>query len=291
MRCTEFGKLLNKVKNMKIAVIGLGLIGGSVARAFKSLENVTVYGFDKDETTMARARLEGALHGEATKENISECEYVFIALYPKATENFLEEYSPFISKNAVVIDCGGTKREICKKGFEAAEKFGFCFMGGHPMAGTHFSGFKYSRASLFQNASMILVPAKGETIETLERVKKLLVQIGFKNVTISSAEEHDRIIAYTSQLAHVVSNAYVKSPNARVHKGFSAGSYRDLTRVAKLNPGMWAELFMENSDNITFEIDNIISELKKYSDAIKKGDSEELEKLLAEGTKIKESIG
>ena len=159
------------------------------------------------------------------------------------------------------------------------------------MAGTHFSGFKYSRASLFQNAAMILVPAKGETIEPLEKVKKLFVRIGFKSVTITSAEEHDRIIAYTSQLAHVVSNAYVKSPNARVHKGFSAGSYRDLTRVAKLNPKMWTELFMENSDNIAFEIDNIISELQKYSNAIKKGDREELEKLLDEGTKIKESIG
>ena len=276
---------------MKIAVIGLGLIGGSLAKAFKGLEDVTVYGFDKDETTMARARLEGALHGEVTKENIGKCDYVIIALYPKATEAFLEEYASSISKNAAVIDCGGTKRGICEKGFLEAEKHGFCFIGGHPMAGTHFSGFKYSRASLFQNASMILVPAKGETIETLEKVKKLFVRIGFKSVTITSAEEHDRIIAYTSQLAHVVSNAYVKSPNARVHKGFSAGSYRDLTRVAKLNPKMWTELFMENSDNIAFEIDNIISELQKYSNAIKKGDREELEKLLDEGTKIKESIG
>lgn len=276
---------------MKIAVVGLGLIGGSLARAFMNIEGAEVYGLDSDEVTIARANLEGAMHALLTKENIGECDYVFVALYPKVTEQFLNEYAPFISKDATVIDCGGTKRGICDTGFRLAKKFGFCFMGGHPMAGTHFSGFKYSRASLFSNAAMILVPRKNETIDVLQRVKNLLVQIGFKSVTISNAEEHDRIIAYTSQLAHVVSNAYVKSPNAHVHKGFSAGSYRDLTRVAKLNPAMWAELFMENSDNITFEIDNIIAELKKYSDAIKAGDKETLEKLLAEGTKIKESIG
>ncbi len=276
---------------MKIAVVGLGLIGGSFAKAFAQKDNITLYCLDRDEETIARARLEGAMDELLTKENIGKCDYIFVALYPKATESFLQEYAPFISKNTTVIDCGGTKRGICKAGFGLAEKYGFFFMGGHPMAGTHFSGFKYARASLFADASMILVPRKNETIETLENVKKLLVTAGFKSVTVSSAEEHDRIIAYTSQLAHVVSNAYVKSPNAVVHKGFSAGSYRDLTRVAKLNPAMWAELFMENSENIAFEIENLIKELQKYSDAIKKGDKEELEKLLAEGTKIKESIG
>ena len=276
---------------MKIAVVGLGLIGGSFAKAFSEQENMTLYCLDRDETTIARARLEGAMDEVLTKDNIGECDTVIVALYPKASEEFLREYAPFISKDAIVIDCGGTKKGICRVGFELAEKHGFCFMGGHPMAGTHFSGFKYARASLFSGASMILVPKKGETIETLQSVKNLLVMAGFKSVTVSTAEEHDKIIAFTSQLAHVVSNAYVKSPNAMVHKGFSAGSYKDLTRVAKLNPAMWAELFLENSENITFEIENLIAELQKYNDAIKEGNREELEKLLAEGTKIKESIG
>ncbi len=275
---------------MKIAVAGLGLIGGSVAKAFMEAGN-EVFGCDRDEVTMARARLENAITDELTKENIGNCEFIFIALYPEATMEFMEEYSPFISKDATVIDCGGTKREICKKGFALAKKYGYRFMGGHPMAGTQFSGFKYSRASMFQNASMILVPDKNETIETLEKTKKLLQQAGFKSVTVSSAREHDKIIAYTSQLAHVVSNAYVKSPNSRVHKGFSAGSYRDLTRVAKLNPDMWTELFIENGDNLCFEIDNIIAELQKYSEAIKTGDKAKLRALLEEGSKIKESIG
>ena len=275
---------------MKIAVAGLGLIGGSMAKAFSEADE-EVFGCDRDEVTMARAKLENAVTDELTKENIGSCEYIFIALYPEATVEFMKEYSPFISKAATVIDCGGTKREICKKGFSLAKKYGYRFMGGHPMAGTQFSGFKYSRASMFQNASMILVPDKNETIETLEKTKKLLQKAGFKSVTVSSAEEHDKIIAYTSQLAHVVSNAYVKSPNSRVHKGFSAGSYRDLTRVAKLNPDMWTELFMENGDNLCFEIDNIIAELQKYSEAIKTGDKIKLRALLEEGSKIKESIG
>lgn len=276
---------------MKIAVVGLGLIGGSFAKAFAGKEDTVVYCLDQDGETIARARLEGAMDEALTKENIGECDVIFVALYPKATESFLKEYAPFISKSAKVIDCGGTKRGICEEGFKLAEKYGFCFIGGHPMAGTHFSGFRYARASLFSGASMVLVPKRNETIETLQSIKELLVMAGFKSVTVSTAEEHDRIIAFTSQLAHIVSNAYVKSPNAMVHKGFSAGSYRDLTRVAKLNPAMWAELFLENSDNITFEIENLIAELQKYSNAIKEGNREELENLLAEGTKIKESIG
>ncbi len=276
---------------MKIAVVGLGLIGGSLAKGFSLLDGVSVLGYDKDENTIIRAKLEKAIDASLTEENIGECNYIFIALYPKATEDFLKKHGNKISKSTVVVDCSGTKRSVCKESFAIAEEKGFCFIGGHPMAGTQFSGFSHSRASIFSGAGMILVPAKDIKIEVLQALKELLVKIGFKSVTITNAEEHDRIIAYTSQLAHVVSNAYVKSPNARVHKGFSAGSYKDLTRVAKLNPRMWAELFMDNKDNILFEIENIINELKKYSDAIKNDDIEELEGLLLEGSQIKESIG
>ena len=276
---------------MKIAVAGLGLIGGSLAKAFLNIENTKVLGYDIDDSTIMRAKLEGALIDPLTEKNIKQCDYIFIALYPKATLEFIEKFADHISEKTVVVDCGGIKRSICEKCFSIAKEHGFCFVGGHPMAGTHNSGFKYSRASMFDKASMILVPSKDEKIEVLQSLKELLVKIGFKSVTITSADEHDRIIAYTSQLAHVVSNAYVKSPNARVHKGFSAGSNRDLTRVAKLNPHMWTELFLENGDNLIFEIDTIIKELQKYSDAIKNNDREELYRLLDEGSKIKESIG
>ena len=276
---------------MKIAVAGLGLIGGSLAKAFGELPDIEVLGYDIDNTTIMRAKLVDAIDGVMDEKNIKECDYIFVALYPKATKEFLEKFAPYIRKNTVVVDCAGTKRSVCECGFKIAKENGFCFIGGHPMAGTQFSGFKYSRASLFDKASMILVPDKNEKLEILQEVKELLVKAGFKSVTITSAAEHDRIIAYTSQLAHVVSNAYVKSPNARVRKGFSAGSYRDLTRVARLNSSMWAELFLDNSENIAFEIDTIIEELSKYSKAIKENDRETLTKLLDEGTIVKESIG
>ena len=275
---------------MNVGVVGLGLIGGSMARAYKKAGH-TVYATDKDENILMFSQVSEVVTAPLDENTLPQCDLILICIMPEGTIKYLEKNSKYINKSAFVIDSCGTKVNVCKKGFELSNKYGYTFVGGHPMAGTHFSGFKYSRASMFSNAAMILVPEKNETIDVLQRVKNLLVGIGFKSVTISNAEEHDRIIAYTSQLAHVVSNAYVKSPNARVHKGFSAGSYRDLTRVAKLNPRMWAELFMENSDNITFEIDNIIAELQKYSDAIKAGDTEALEQLLAEGTKIKESIG
>ena len=276
---------------MNIGVVGLGLIGGSLARALKGLENIRVLGYDIDESTVLQSKLFGVTDDVLSENNIGECDYIFVALYPKATEKFLEDNMTNIKKGTVVVDCAGVKKSICEKCFSLAKTGGFRFIGGHPMAGTQFSGFKYSRATMFDKASMILVPDKDEKIETLENLKEILVKIGFKSVTITTGEEHDRIIAYTSQLAHVVSNAYVKSPNAKVHKGFSAGSYKDLTRVAKLNPRMWTELFMENRENLVTEIDGIITELKKYSDAIKNDDAETLEKLLDEGSKIKDSVG
>ena len=158
------------------------------------------------------------------------------------------------------------------------------------MAGKQFSGIKYADGNLYRGATMILVPRRQEDLFLVSRLGDLLREAGFGSVTVTTAEKHDEMIAFTSQLAHVVSNAYIKSPTAAEHLSFSAGSYRDLTRVAKLNPSMWTELFLENGDNLTAEIDGIIGELKKYSDAIKNKDRKELERLLDEGSKIKESI-
>lgn len=156
------------------------------------------------------------------------------------------------------------------------------------MAGTQFSGFKYAREDLFDNAGMILVPNGDEDIAYLEEVKKALTYAGFSHITITTADMHDKMIAYTSQLAHVVSNAYVKSPNAQVHRGFSAGSFKDLTRVAKLNEVMWVELFLDNADALSLEIDFLIHSLEQYSEAIKSGDRDKLTGLLREGRILKE---
>jgi len=268
----------------KIAIIGLGLIGGSFSKAFSSLEDTVVYGFDNDESTVRHALLIHAMDGRLDDDLLGDCDYVFVCLYPDAAEKFIEQKASVFKKDAVVIDCCGTKMRICPTGFALAKEHGFNYIGGHPMAGRQQSGLKYSRADMFKNANMILVPKKDESLLLLERVKLLLTSIGFGGITITTAEKHDKIIAYTSQLAHVVSNAYVKSPSADVHKGFSAGSYKDLTRVARLNPQMWAELFFENKENITFEIKNIILELQKYADALDNDDFDSLYTLLKEGS-------
>ena len=156
------------------------------------------------------------------------------------------------------------------------------------MAGTHFSGYKYSRATMFNNASMILVPPVFDDIALLDRVKQLLAPLGLKKIAVTGAENHDRMIAYTSQLAHVVSNAYIKSPSAQSHKGYSAGSFRDLTRVAWLNEKMWTELFLENGDYLADEIELVAKNLQAYADAIRASDAEKLESLLREGRIAKE---
>ncbi|MBR4282659.1 MAG: prephenate dehydrogenase, partial [Clostridia bacterium] len=190
-------------------------------------------------------------------------------------------------KGAIVIDCCGIKRDICEQLNPLNEENKFIFIGGHPMAGTQQWGFSHSRASLFSNASMILTPDDTADISTLEKIKAFFLDCGFGTVVFTTPEEHDRIIAFTSQLPHVISNAYVKSPSALQHKGFSAGSYKDMSRVAKLNGNLWGELFLKNSDYLIEELDILIENLSKYKDALKNNDEKELSKLLTDGSECK----
>lgn len=274
---------------MTVGICGLGLIGGSMAKAYKA-NGHTVYGFDKDSNTLGYASLASIIDGELNTDTIKGCELIFIALYPIATVEYLKSIAPYIDSHTTVIDLCGTKRLVCNEGFALAEKYGFNFVGGHPMAGTQYSGIKHSKATLFKNAPMVLVPKVFDDISYLDKIKKLLEPAGFGSLSITTAEDHDSTIAFTSQLAHIVSNAYVKSPTAENHKGFSAGSYKDLTRVAWLNENMWSELFLENRDNILFEIDTIIESLSKYKNAIEDDNIEELTLLLRNGRLAKEKI-
>lgn len=275
---------------MNIAVVGLGLIGGSLSKAIKQNTTHSVFGFDINESITMYALMDGGIDKALDDTNIAQCEYILLSVYPKATIEFLEEKASLINKNAVVIDCGGVKSAICDKCFDIAKKNGFTFIGGHPMAGLHFSGYKYATADLYNGASMILTPNNTDNIKLLEEVTAFIKSLGFSSVTVTTPSEHDRIIAFTSQLAHVVSNAYVKSPQASVHKGFSAGSYKDLTRVARLNENMWAELFMENKEHLLFEIDHLINSLSEYKEAIENDDADTLKALLKDGSDRKKSI-
>lgn len=274
---------------MKAGIVGLGLIGGSFAKAYHAAGH-TVWAKELDRSVLSFAELSDAVDGELTKDNIGDCNIILICVYPQAVIDFLDEMGPYIGKKPVVIDCCGTKRVPMIEGEKIAEKYGFLYVGGHPMAGTQFSGFKYAKETLFKGAPMVIVPPVYDNIELLEKVKELLEPAGFRKITVTTAEKHDEMIAFTSQLAHVVSNAYIKSPTALAHKGFSAGSYRDMTRVAWLNPNMWAELFLDNKDYLVREIDTLIDSLSSYKKAIENDDRETLIKLLDEGKKRKEEV-
>ena len=274
---------------MTVGILGLGLIGGSLARAYAKAGH-TVLAAEKDESILSFAQLAGVVHGKLDENSIGKCQLILLAVFSDASATWLEENAPFVAKDATVIDCCGIKEIVCKRCFPIALQYGFTFVGGHPMAGSHFSGFKYSRSNMFQGAPMVLVPPRYDDPELLERIQELLAPCGFGSFSVTTAQEHDKRIAFTSQMPHIVSNAFIKSPTALEHKGFSAGSYKDLTRVAWLNPQMWAELFLSNRENILFELDSYMQSLQKYKDAIEASDEDALIDLLDEGRKRKEEV-
>lgn len=274
---------------MKVGILGLGLIGGSLARAY-AVAGHTVYAKNRSESILSFAMLSGAVHGKLDEETIPQCDLILLAIYPAGCSQWLEENAPLIRKDTLVLDCCGIKREVCSRCFPLSEKYGFTFVGGHPMAGSQFSGFKYSRADMYKGAPMVLVPPRYDDIELLQRVKEALAPCEFGMYSVASAEDHDKMIAFTSQMPHVLSNAFIKSPTARNHKGFSAGSYKDLTRVAWLNAPMWSELFLENRENLLFELNTYIDSLTAYRDALENRDEAALTALLEEGKRCKEEV-
>ena len=274
---------------MNIGIIGLGLIGGSFAKAYKAAGH-TVYAREIDDSIMEFALLSGAADARLSDDDIPMCDLILIALYPRASIEFLNSCAHYIKPDTTVIDCCGTKKSICAVGFQAAARFGFTFVGGHPMAGIEQSGFKFSKANMFKGASMIIVPPFYDDMTFLENIKSLLAPAGFGRLTVTTAEKHDEMIAFTSQLAHLVSNAYIKSPTVFGHKGFSAGSYKDLTRVAWLNEHMWSELFIENKEHLLYELDLLTGSLREYRDALENDDYDKLVSLLHDGKSLKEEV-
>ena len=275
---------------MNIGVVGLGLIGGSLAKAYKRAGN-TVYGQEKSKSTLDFALMAEAVDKELKDENLKECEVIFLAISPKQAVKWLEDNKEKLNKNNIVIDCCGTKRLVCEAGFRISKEAGFKYAGGHPMAGYHKGGFKYSREDLFDNALFVLVPDDHNDIRMVKYITDIILRAGFKKVTCTSMEEHDKIISFTSQMPHIVSNAFIKSDTAlNIGTKISAGSYRDFTRVAYLDPDMWTDLFMENKDNLKREIDTLVKELSKYSKALEDEDKEELRELLKEGRDRKTEV-
>lgn len=276
---------------MNIGIVGLGLIGGSLAKAIRKNTEHIVLGYDISEQVQLKAKVVGAIDDVLTEERLSECDIVIIALYPSTAVEFVEKHKERFNKNSIVIDCCGVKKVVCEPLFKLADEYGFTFIGAHPMAGIEFSGFDHSKNSLFENASMIMVPGHDVDIAKMHLLSNLFHEIGFSHIQISTPEEHDEVIACTSQMAHIVSSAYVKSPVAKKYKGYSAGSFKDMTRVAKMNPVMWTELFHANSENLINEIDGFIERLNEYKTALQTDNRESMENLLAEGNRIKIELG
>lgn len=276
---------------MNVGLVGLGLIGGSMAKSIKSRTSHLVWGIDIDQETMTLARLSGAIDSPLDEENLGRCDLLLIALCPRAAVEWMQAHAGLISRQAMVVDLCGVKRQVCRELSPLAREYGFSYIGGHPMAGNERGGFVNSRPDLFQGAYMILTPDRHTDISWLETLKDFFLDIGFASLTFSDPEEHDRIIAYTSQLAHIASSAYIKSPEALRRRGFSAGSFRDMTRVALLDEQMWTELFLADADYLTEQLEILINNLNHYLQALHGRDEERLRALLKEGREQKAAAG
>lgn len=271
---------------MIITAVGLGLIGGSLCKAIKKHTNHTVYGVDINKETIAMALSQNAIDKET--DDLSKADITIVSLYPTDAIDYIIQNADKFKKDSIVIDTCGIKKAVVDSVTDILGKRGVTFIGTHPMAGREFSGFEYSLDNLFDEASFIITPLPDTPQAKLNLLEDFAYSIHFKKVVFATPEEHDSIIAFTSQLAHIVSNAYIKSPTHSRQLGFSAGSFQDLTRVAKLNEVMWTPLFMLNKGPLCFEINCIIEKLTEYRDAMENGDSAKLSELLKEGRILKE---
>ena len=276
---------------MIVGIVGLGLIGGSMAKSIKNRTAHTVYGADLNAETMTMARMCGAIDAPLTAENLPACDLVLVAIRPGAAVEWVRQNAPLIAKSAILVDLCGVKRTVVEAITPIAAEHGFAYIGGHPMAGRERGGFTAATDDLYVGASMILTPDARTDMQLLETLKAFFLDIGFAGLTFSTPAEHDRIIAFTSQLAHITSSAYVKSPEAQKRRGFSAGSFQDMTRVARLDEDMWTELFLDDADYLTSELEVLVGHLTEYLDALKARDSARLRALLKEGRELKATAG
>ncbi len=275
---------------MQIAVVGLGLIGGSFCKAIKAYTHHTCLGVGRDLNSKS---VQMALHADAIDkaiipEQLGAADLSIICLHPQGIIDFILENQQYFRPGSIVIDAGGVKESIVKAVQDVLAARGVIFIGCHPMAGREFSGFAYSQADLYKGASMIFTPVGEIPEEKKKTVEQLMLELKFGRIVYTTPEKHDQTIAFTSQLAHVVSSAYIKSPTVKEESGFSAGSFRDLTRVAKLNEDMWTELFLMNRPALLYEIDTIMAALAEYRDALADGDAERMRSLLRDGRILKE---
>ena len=272
---------------MNILVIGMGLIGGSICKALKKYTYHTVTGCDRNKDIEIQALREAAVD-KTFDGSFDGYDVAVIALFPEAAEKFFAENAAKMDKKTLVTDVCGIKGEFSRRMKETAEQNGLRYLGIHPMAGKEFGGYYNSTAELFVRANFIIAPFEDSSDDDTKLLRELALEIGAGKIVETSPDNHDKMIAYTSQLAHIVSSAYVKSPELGLECGFSGGSFQDMTRIATMNEKMWTDLFMQNRENLIFELDTLIENLKKYNESLKNNDSEKLSELIAEGRELKE---
>lgn len=276
--------------NQNIVIAGLGLIGGSLAKAFRKYTGCSVTGLDRDPQVLRAAETCGAIEREATPDDLADADLLYLCLYPQASVDFLGEHAAALKPGCIVTDTCGVKSAICPALSKLAAEHGLVFVGGHPMAGREKGGFANSDADLFRGASYLLVPC-GAPRSAVDLLTAAAAELGFGGTVVTTPETHDREIAFTSQLPHILACAYVKSPQCPGHAGYSAGSYRDVSRVATVNEALWAELFLANREALTGELDTLIGNLQNIRDAVDARDEMLLRSLLREGRLIKERLG
>lgn len=273
---------------MNIGIIGLGLMGGSLGLSLGKASGTTIFGADKDPEVERFARDRGAISHILKDEDYSALDVVILCVFPQIANSVLQDVLPKLGASCIVCDICGVKRAIDNAYIEAKKQYPTLrFCGTHPMAGKERGGIANATGTLFENAFMILTPIDGD-METAKELEEIFLQVGFRGVVFATPDHHDKMIGYTSQLAHVVSSAYIKNPAHKHHVGFSAGSFADLSRVARLDAEMWTGLFLENSENLANHVDIVIEKLQEYSSALKSKNRDLLKSLLVDGTNAKE---
>lgn len=275
---------------MNILVVGLGLIGASFAKTLKKNTAHHILGWNRTETVTQRALEEGVIDETGSLEEIiPKADITVINFYPAAIPEFIKNNRHLFKKNSIVTDSCGIKTKICRE--LEKENFDFYFIGAHPMAGREVSGYDNSLPTLFDNASFICTPTEDIPQNKTDALVGLAHEMGFARTVVTTPEHHDEMIAFTSQIAHVLACSYVLSPLAPNHPGYSAGSYRDVSRVARINADMWTELFIDNKEPLVREIDDLVSNLMKFKYCIVNEDAKQLHDLMEKGKRIKEEIG
>lgn len=275
---------------MNVVVVGLGIIGGSMAKAISEYTDCHVIGINRSEEPLQKALECGAIDEIGTPDSLKQADIIILGTYPEVAVKFIRDHAEKIPQHCIVTDTSGIKSKICPELSAIAKEYGFIFIGCHPMAGKEKNGFDVSEATLFRNASCILIPCDAPQT-AVDKLSSLMMKLGFRGIVYTTPEEHDRMISFTSQLPHVIACSYVFSPCCMKHKGFSAGSYRDVSRVANINGVLWSELFIENQEPLLAEIDTFIDNVTQIRNAIEKGDRQALAELLNNGRKIKEALG